>query len=739
MTTRDTATSVSGDGRSARGTDALVALDSVTITHPDGDRAAVNDVSMSVGPGEVVLLVGPSGAGKSTLTLALGGLIPHSADADLSGDVRLGGFSTRDARPGELSTRVGMVFQDPDAQVVTASVFAEVAFGLENLRIAPEDVERRTEHALRRMGLWERRDDDPDALSGGGRQRLAIACAIALDPPLLVLDEPTANLDPKGVTDVYRALRDVVASGEHAIVLVEHNVETALEIATRVVVLGSDGSLAFDGTPAEVIEGHADDLTALGVWLPGDASRERRAPAAEQNGPAITARGLTVTRGRGRRRRTVLENVDVTIARGSITAIVGENGTGKTTLAQALAGVIDPVSGTIDVLGANPARTRPRALAGRVGFVFQNPEHQFVTHTVRDELAHDLRRRRVPAAEIDARVDEMLDRLGLAGDADRHPFRLSGGQKRRLSVGAVLIGMSPGGVLVLDEPLYGQDRARADELIDMLLDLHAHGTTIVIVTHDRDLVQRIATDVINVGADVPSMPRQHNAAPAPPAVLRPLERLNPLAKLGAVLPAMIALVFARDVLTPALLLAASAVILLIGARWDRRLFAWLGFALPAIITVLTVGFALWTDPYTGIATGLRLAALLALALIPGLTGDGADLVRALVQQLRMPYRIGYAALAALRFVPRFRHELDIIRLAQRVRGRAPHLATALVPLLAGGIRHAERVALAMDARAFGAYDTRTERHPVIWRRSDTWFTVIGVAITAAIFAAGVVF
>ncbi|MGI6879619.1 ATP-binding cassette domain-containing protein [Microbacterium sp. gxy059] len=800
----------------------LVALERVSVAHLDADQPTVRDVSFAIGRGEAVLLLGPSGAGKSTLTLALSGLIPHSLDAEVTGVVRVAGCDVASSSPAALSARIGMVFQDPDAQVVTATVLDEVAFALENLLAPADEIERRAERSLRRLGLWERRHDDPATLSGGGRQRLALAAALATDAPLLVLDEPTANLDPDGAREVYAALHKLVAAGDRSILLIEHDVDAALPLATRVLVLDDEGRLAFDGSPARVLGEHRRELAALGVWLPRSASHAsegmrdarpeadagetasarvedhaaRRPAAAVREAPGGTraraSRGgaaasadaivavhdLVLARGRRGSRRTVLRGVSLDIPRGSFTAVVGPNGAGKTTLAQAIAGVLPAPRGSVRVDGDDPARSRR---GRRVGFVFQNPEHQFVAHTVRDELAHDLRGRGLTRDEIDGRVDAMLGRLGLAAHAERHPFRLSGGQKRRLSVGTALIGIEPGErrVLVLDEPLFGQDRARASEIIGMLEALRADGVTIIVVTHDPALVDRCATHVVEV-RDGRAVMRAHRpaeadpdpgertlgptevsaapvvlddssavplpdtgpvrvAAPPPAERRRALDRRDPLAKLVAVLPAMIALVFTRDPVVPAIVLSLSYAVLLAGSRLTRRLALWLGLVLPAIAAILSVGFSLWTDVETGIATGLRLAALLATALVGGVSTDGAGFVRSLTQHLRLPYRLGGTALAALRFVPRFRDEREIIRSAHRVRGRRGPLAaigvgaSTLVPLLASGIRHAERVALAMDARAFGAHPTRTERHPAVWTPADTALVIGGWLLTVAAF------
>jgi energy-coupling factor transport system ATP-binding protein len=531
-----------GDVAAASATPALLRVRDVSITHDGQSAPSPAHASFDISPGEVVLLLGPSGSGKSTLTLALNGLIPHAVPATISGAVLVNGRNTQAATVAELSTHVGMVFQDPDAQLVTGTVLDEVAFGPENLRLPLVEVLARTESALRRVGLWDRRGENPDRLSGGGRQRLAIACALAMGSPLLVLDEPTANLDPRGIEEVYAALADLVAAGDRAVLLVEHNLDAAVGFVDRVVVLDHRGHLVADGSVDEVLRGRAEHLHELGVWLPVStlaALRLRRAgfsleplplspdelrtaldgepaphgpPASASSpvpsgapdadaepsgprvdvvhqdpgtggiGPVISVRDLTLRRGR----TPVLHGIDLDVAAGEFVAVVGANGAGKTSLIQAIAGVVPPPKGTVLVDGVDVGRSDARTLSRRIGFVFQNPEHQFIAHTVFDEIAHGLRLQHLPDDEVRARADELLIRFGLADKADSHPFLLSGGQKRRLSVGTALVAGAP--ALVLDEPTFGQDRARADELLALLSELNGAGTTIVIVTHDMQLV-----------------------------------------------------------------------------------------------------------------------------------------------------------------------------------------------------------------------------------------------------------
>jgi energy-coupling factor transport system ATP-binding protein len=512
---------------------AVLEVDSLRIRHHDRDAWTPDGVSFSVAPGEVVLVLGPSGSGKSTLALALDGLVPHVVAADIEGAVRVGGIDTAERTVAELSERVAIVFQDPDAQIVTGSVLDEVCFAPENRLLPVEAVLARAEDSLRRVGLWERRHDDPGVLSGGGKQRLAIAAALASGSDLLVLDEPTANLDAAGVEDVYEALREVVADGSRSVVLVEHDLDAAVTLVDRVVVLDGTGALVIDGPVRAVLTGRAAELERLGVWLPTattaalrlaragvpfdglpltggelalalDAVPDLPRPvrAAGESTPvetpvetdvAVAVRGLSVVRGRGRRARPILADVDLTIRSGEFTAVVGTNGAGKTTLVQAIAGVVRPPRGTVSVAGLDPATATASALAGRVGFVFQNPEHQFVTQSVRDELAYGPLSAGMEPGAIDERVDALLERFGLSDAGHVNPFLLSGGQKRRLSVGTALIGGAD--VLVLDEPTFGQDRARADELVGLLTDLHRSGTTVIVVTHDMQLVADAATSI----------------------------------------------------------------------------------------------------------------------------------------------------------------------------------------------------------------------------------------------------
>ncbi|MGI5286454.1 ABC transporter ATP-binding protein [Nonomuraea polychroma] len=495
----------------------LVEATGVRVRYDGGADWVGAGVDLTVAPGEFVLLLGPSGSGKSSLSLTVNGLVPHSVPAELDGVVKVAGLDTRRTPVAALASRVGMVFQDPDAQVVTGSVMDEVCFALENLLLPVPEIEHRAAEALEQVGLADRADDDPATLSGGGRQRLALACALAMRPEVLVLDEPTANLDPVAAQELYRHLVRV----EAAVLLIEHNLDDVIAHVDRVVVLDAAGSVRLSGPPREVFGRRVEETAATGVWLPTATLAARRLaalgveldpapltpeelgaalttrpslpplvsvtrPAPPSEAPGIAVRGLTVRHGE----RTALHEVSLDVPPGDFLAIVGVNGAGKSTLAQAMAGVRTPPRGAVRIGGKDVASLPARELSDLVGFVFQNPEHQFVTGSVADELAHGLRVRKL--AEGD-RVSRLLDRFDLARHRDANPFTLSHGEKRRLSVATALI-CEPH-VLVLDEPTFGQDRSRAAQLLDLLIMLNDEGRTVVIVTQDLQLVTEHARHV----------------------------------------------------------------------------------------------------------------------------------------------------------------------------------------------------------------------------------------------------
>ncbi|MCX4470637.1 energy-coupling factor ABC transporter ATP-binding protein [Micromonospora sp. NBC_01655] len=454
-----------------------------------GRRAwAVRGVDLRVERGERVLLLGPSGAGKSTLLAALAGLLPEDS-GEQEGTVEVDGVDPRKDRE-----RVGIVFQDPDTQLVMARCGDDVAFGLENRGVPADQIWPRVDEALRRVGFPYGRDRPTAALSGGEQQRLALAGTLALRPGLLLLDEPTANLDPAGAALVRRAVADAL-DGDTTLILVEHRVAEALPLVDRVVVLEPGGGVRADGPPEAVFAAHGDALAAEGVWVPGRTVPPRHAGAAP--GSLLLSADRVALPPR-------LAPIDLAVRAGEALAVLGPNGAGKSTLALLLGGLLRPGSGRVTATGelagrdarTPPYRWRAPALASRIGSVFQDPEHQFVTGTVFDELALGPRRTGRPETAVRATVDALLERLRLAALARANPYTLSGGEARRLSV-ATALATAPR-LLICDEPTFGQDRRTWLELVDLFAELRDAGHGVVTVTHDPDFVAALADRRITV-------------------------------------------------------------------------------------------------------------------------------------------------------------------------------------------------------------------------------------------------
>jgi energy-coupling factor transporter ATP-binding protein EcfA2 len=455
-----------------------------------GRRAwAVRGVDLRIARGERVLLLGPSGAGKSTLLAALAGLLPEDS-GEAEGTVEIDGLDPRKARE-----RVGIVFQDPETQLVMSRSGDDVAFGLENRGVPADRIWPRVDEALHRVGFGYGRDRPTAALSGGEQQRLALAGTLALRPGLLLLDEPTANLDPAGAAlvrgAVGRALADPAGrSGDTTLIIVEHRVADALALVDRVVVLEPGGGIRADGPPAAVFAAHGERLADEGVWVPGRPVAPRKAVAAPTD-ELVRATAVTL--------KNRLPPATLTVRAGEVVAVTGPNGAGKSTLALLLGGLLAPTSGRVEAApGGAPHTWRAAALTTRIGSVFQDPEHQFVTHRVADELALGPRRLGRPESEVTLTVDDLLARLRLEKLAGANPYTLSGGEARRLSV-ATALATAPR-LLVLDEPTFGQDRRTWVELVDLLAGLRDAGHGVVAVTHDKDFVAALADRVVTLGA-----------------------------------------------------------------------------------------------------------------------------------------------------------------------------------------------------------------------------------------------
>ncbi len=443
--------------------------------------------------------------------------MPREIPATVAGRLELDERDIQELTTSGVGARVGVVFQDPSAQLVMDRVEDDVAFGLENRAWPRAAMAARIPVALAEVGLDGLGRRRSRRLSGGQQQRLALAGALAPEPGLLVLDEPTANLDPAGAAALFERLAAIRGRGEATIVLVEHHVDAAWPLADVVLALDAAGRPIDVGPRDRVAARSADRMRTAGIWLPAsiDGPYTTRLPPPEV--ATATAASTPVLRAAGVRfgydaALPVIRDVSLAIRAGERVALVGPNGSGKSTLARLLVGLLRPDHGAVDLGGAAPARLPAAELARRAGFVFQEPERQFLAQTVAEEVAlglTDRERERVP---------ELLDRLALPLDAfgSRSPYRLSGGEQRRLSLACVLVRRPS--VLVLDEPTFGQDRLGYEGLLGILREHLDHGACLIAATHDRRFVDDVATRVIElddgwIAADGPPFPRPVSPSP----------------------------------------------------------------------------------------------------------------------------------------------------------------------------------------------------------------------------------
>jgi energy-coupling factor transporter ATP-binding protein EcfA2/energy-coupling factor transporter transmembrane protein EcfT len=487
----------------------LLSLRDVAVSYPGDDKPVLSGIDLDIHTGESVLFLGPSGCGKSTLAMLCAGLIPGALEADVTGEVwRHPGLS----EPGS----VGVVFQDPETQLCMLEVGDEIAFGLENQRVPRDQMKERIAEVLRHREL----DVDVTAqhvhFSGGMKQKLAIACALAMDPLLLVCDEPTANLDPHASRQVFAELVDLHRRGQ-TFVVIEHKFDPLLPYMDRVVLFDRAGQIHRVGPTRQVLAEEWEWLREIGVvapwkgrpeWLGGSPMQVGTGSAlmvrdhAERGGaetadapsesvesalPAVRLTNARLAYGT----QVVWDQVNLGIPQGSFMAIVGPNGAGKSSLLQVIMGLTKLTSGRVELFGRPLADWSRRELTQAAAYCFQNPEFQFIYERVADELAN-----RVVVDDVPDEVRRLLAEFGLAGTEKKSPFSLSQGQKRRLSVAAML--REPHRLYLLDEPTFGQDAATQAILLEKLAERHREGATIVLTTHDMDLVRRYATQVVVV-------------------------------------------------------------------------------------------------------------------------------------------------------------------------------------------------------------------------------------------------
>jgi energy-coupling factor transport system ATP-binding protein len=501
----------------------LIEIENLTFCYGGTEKPALQGVNLEVRDGEFILITGPSGGGKSSLCRCLNGLIPHFYGGKISGRVEVQGLNIVEQSTKELATKVGMIFQDPENQLVAMDVEREIAFGLENLAFPRDLIAKRMEESLDTLGISGLRYRQVHELSGGEKQKVVIASVLALHPDVLVLDEPTSELDPKGAEEVLNAIERLNDELGITVILIEHRLDRVAHLVDRLIIL-HEGRIIADGAPRQVLS--EGEITNIGVGIPPII---RLVQGLRNKGISIDETPLTVREGRSmldgvfrnakmpvfqKKKRlddkpivnidklwhaysnevTALKDVSLTICEGEFVAIMGRNASGKTTLVKHINGLLKPTKGRVKVGGIHTREATIAELAQKVGFVFQNPNDHLFADTVEEEIAFTLKNLGFKGGEIASRVDEMLKRFNLIPYRHQYPRFLSGGEKQRVALASVLAAHPK--MLILDEPTRGMEYKLKSELMGFLNEYRSQGNTVILVTHDVETVAEHADRVI---------------------------------------------------------------------------------------------------------------------------------------------------------------------------------------------------------------------------------------------------
>ena len=516
---------------------AIIELREVSFAYGQTESLALKDLNLTIEEGGFVGVIGPSGAGKSTLASVLSGAIPHHYTGRLYGETRVAGLDTCEASLTDIATIVGSVLQDIDAQMVASVVEDEILFGLESFDVPRDQIEQRLTDALSAVGIAELREREIASLSGGQKQKVAIAAILALAPRVLVLDEPTAALDPISSRAVFDVLREAQRLTGVTVVVIEQMVALLAEYCDRIIVL-DNGSVALDGTPHDVF-GHSDELRAIGVdsprtarisnslaslglveverpaltvdeaqalvmqaldgrtaptsdmrtrsYAPHDA-RETGACASRGTAPIVELEGVSFSYGAG---CASVDDIDLTVRPGEILGVVGQNGAGKTTLTKLLNGLLKPVSGSVRIAGLDTRSTPVSTLATHVATLFQNPDRQLCRNTVLEEVSFGLELHGVDTTTARERADAVIERFGLP--AQSAPFSLSRGQRQMVALAGVVV-LDPE-LIILDEPTSGLDYRECMTVMETVRKRAHMGAAVIMICHDMEVVSDFATRI----------------------------------------------------------------------------------------------------------------------------------------------------------------------------------------------------------------------------------------------------
>lgn len=481
-------------------------------------------VDLDIFPGDFLLLLGPSGSGKTLLTRCMNGLIPNLDQGEMKGKVIVAGKDTQENDIHEFATTIGMVFQNPDDQILSLKVVDEVAWGVENQGLPHEEIKKRVDEFIKLLEIEHLKNRLTFAISGGQKQKVSIASNLAMLQEVLILDDPTTDLDPICTSEVINTLAHLHQVMKKTLIVIEHDLNELIELATRVVFM-DQGSKLYDGTPSQILTDHYETLMEKGFNMPqhveiahGISDDGELLPVKKEEAflklrdfiqhypslPSLPTRtkvslGDTVLSVEDLhfgydKNVPVLEEINFNVRQGEFVAIIGANGSGKSTLVKNLIGLLSPQQGRIMMNGHDTRQIKIADLVSDIGYVFQNPDQQLFNHSVFDEVSFSLRMKNVSEEEIERRVQEVLEVVGLEKYRDRHPYSLSRGQRQKLAVATALLHRPK--IILLDEPTTGQDRRSLTGLLNLMVDLDRSGHTTIIITHDMDIVAAYANRVI---------------------------------------------------------------------------------------------------------------------------------------------------------------------------------------------------------------------------------------------------
>ena len=507
-----------------------ILVEDLTFAYLGDEEPAIKDINLKVKKGEILMITGPSGAGKTTLCRLLNGLIPQYFRGKFQGKVLINGIDTKKTTIGHLSQSVSLLFQDPASQLVCPTVMDEVAFGPENLGVDPVEIRQRVDENVKAVRLGGYEERNPHSLSGGEQQACALAAIMAMKPEVYVLDEPTSNLDPIGSHQVLNLLVELTRREKKTMIIVEHKMEELFPLVDRLIVMNK-GRIILEGEVRKLLE-DVELMEKLGLKPPqvtllasklGKYIPLKKFPLTMEEGvtlfqkvlhdrikgkevgikseipPSVEKKGKEIIKVEDLWHVypggvTALRDVNLTIYEGEFLTIIGQNGSGKTTLVKHFNGLLKPTKGRVTVYDVDTSRASISELSKKVGYSFQNPDHQLCSETVRKELAFGPINLGFSKEEIESRVANAAENLGLKDVLDEKPFSLSKGERQRVAI-ASLLTMGPK-VLIVDEPTTGQDYRMSKEIMDLCKALNKEGTTIIVITHDMNLAAEYSERVV---------------------------------------------------------------------------------------------------------------------------------------------------------------------------------------------------------------------------------------------------